>query len=54
MKLTAEELWALERTVELKKHRGEAVVDAEAAVARLGKAVDATVELAEHYKEALK
>ena len=54
MKLTAEELWALERAEELRKHRGEAVVDAEAAVVRLGKAVERAAQLAERWAEALK
>ena len=49
MKLTNEQLWALERAEELKKHRGEAVVDAEAAVARLGKAVERAAQLAERF-----
>jgi hypothetical protein len=49
MKLTDEQVWALERTAELKKHRGEAVEDAEKAVARLRAAVARTVELAERW-----
>ena len=49
MKLTAEQVWALERTAELKKHRGEVVAEAERAVARLGRAVERTVQLAERF-----